>query len=523
MPPSSRGGMGLMSSLMGPKSAASFRPKEKYLIFLVLATFCFVCFGAIFFLPNTDSKSGEKILIVLLMSSPSSKIEKSERSANANCSPIPQLGDGESKWRVHEDAHHDAVLPECHLQLQTDRTAPLWRQQCSVRHSRAASFTPAGRHAQALHRSEHWRREHSFPHSVVVVLSARTARTAIQRLMDGAQSPRRIAPAMWSFKHCPARHNQVSGTAPAALLCSRRARAARRSRPTRRRSAHPSPSWSWSLLPFREAVRTAGGLGLPSARATFANSLSVDRLSSARSSTFGTKRLWFLRPSPAKAGVHSASTCVLTPLHCGGCPSMMYVRVCACVGQTFVVLCAGLGTEDLKRFLVVAVLPSRRCSRRSGRAHSPQKWRPWSRPPPGPRTTRCTTTTLPTALPLRPATPPSSAASCARCLASSRRSSHSPPRSRPRSCFTRHCAASRCPEGRTWSHSRCPAPWTRGSPCQTPRSRLNLAWHCLVFFSATKNIKMSLMKTTKQFNVYLIPFVIWHMFGSPQTKGPVIV
>ena len=64
MPPSSRGGMGLMSSLMGPKSAASFRPKEKYLIFLVLATFCFVCFGAIFFLPNTDSKSGEKTLIV---------------------------------------------------------------------------------------------------------------------------------------------------------------------------------------------------------------------------------------------------------------------------------------------------------------------------------------------------------------------------------------------------------------------------------------------------------------------------
>ena len=67
------------------------------------------------------------------------------------------------------------------------------------------------------------------------------------------------APAMWSFKHCPARHNQVSGTAPAALLCSlvcsRRARTARRererfhslarrSRPTRRRSAHPSPSWS---------------------------------------------------------------------------------------------------------------------------------------------------------------------------------------------------------------------------------------------------------------------------------------
>lgn len=50
-----------MSSLMGPKSAASFRPKEKYLIFLVLATFCFVCFGAIFFLPNTDSKTGSEV------------------------------------------------------------------------------------------------------------------------------------------------------------------------------------------------------------------------------------------------------------------------------------------------------------------------------------------------------------------------------------------------------------------------------------------------------------------------------
>jgi len=55
MPPTSRGG--LLSSIMGPKSAASFRPKEKYLIFLVLATFCFVCFGAIFFLPTTESRS----------------------------------------------------------------------------------------------------------------------------------------------------------------------------------------------------------------------------------------------------------------------------------------------------------------------------------------------------------------------------------------------------------------------------------------------------------------------------------
>jgi len=63
MPPSSRGisAQNFLTSLMGPKSAASFRPKEKYLIFLVLATFCFVCFGAIFFLPTTDTKSGSDV------------------------------------------------------------------------------------------------------------------------------------------------------------------------------------------------------------------------------------------------------------------------------------------------------------------------------------------------------------------------------------------------------------------------------------------------------------------------------
>ena len=55
MPPASRGG--ILGSMMGPKSAASFRPKEKYLIFMVLATFGFVCFGAIFFLPTEKSMS----------------------------------------------------------------------------------------------------------------------------------------------------------------------------------------------------------------------------------------------------------------------------------------------------------------------------------------------------------------------------------------------------------------------------------------------------------------------------------
>ena len=57
MPPASRGG--LISAMMGPKSAASFRPKEKYLIFLVLATFGFVCFGAIFFLPTEKTGSDD--------------------------------------------------------------------------------------------------------------------------------------------------------------------------------------------------------------------------------------------------------------------------------------------------------------------------------------------------------------------------------------------------------------------------------------------------------------------------------
>ena len=74
-----------------------------------------------------------------------------------------------------------------------------WPERCG---SQRPMGRCAGRHAQALHRSEHWRREHSFPHSVVVVLSARTARTAIQRLVDGAQSPRgsasRAAATTWT-------------------------------------------------------------------------------------------------------------------------------------------------------------------------------------------------------------------------------------------------------------------------------------------------------------------------------------
>ena len=89
------------------------------------------------------------------------------------------------------------------------------------------------------------------------------------------------------------------------------------------------------MPPFREAVRTAGGLGLPSARATFANSLER------RSSLFGAlEHVWHQEAlilttlTRQGRGVHSASTCVLTPLHCGVCPSMMYVRVCVCVGQT---------------------------------------------------------------------------------------------------------------------------------------------------------------------------------------------
>jgi len=48
MPPTSRG-------LLGPGKNA-FRSREKYLILMVLATFAFICFGAIFFLPEKSSK-----------------------------------------------------------------------------------------------------------------------------------------------------------------------------------------------------------------------------------------------------------------------------------------------------------------------------------------------------------------------------------------------------------------------------------------------------------------------------------
>ena len=63
MPPNSRGlgshgyyGMGGNPVL----AISGFRPKEKYLIFLVLVTFLFVCFSAVFFLPDKigDEKSG---------------------------------------------------------------------------------------------------------------------------------------------------------------------------------------------------------------------------------------------------------------------------------------------------------------------------------------------------------------------------------------------------------------------------------------------------------------------------------
>ena len=63
MPPNSRGlgshgyyGMGGNPVL----AISGFRPKEKYLIFLVLITFLFVCFSAVFFLPDklVDEKGG---------------------------------------------------------------------------------------------------------------------------------------------------------------------------------------------------------------------------------------------------------------------------------------------------------------------------------------------------------------------------------------------------------------------------------------------------------------------------------
>ena len=73
-----------------------------------------------------------------------------------------------------------------------------WPERCGPQRSVAA----VRRHAQALHMIRALAPSIQFPHSVVVVLSARTARTAIQRLVDGAQSPRgsasRAAATTWT-------------------------------------------------------------------------------------------------------------------------------------------------------------------------------------------------------------------------------------------------------------------------------------------------------------------------------------
>ena len=46
---------------MPPNSRGFFRPREKSLIFLTLITFAFVCFGAIFFLPEKSSSYGNDV------------------------------------------------------------------------------------------------------------------------------------------------------------------------------------------------------------------------------------------------------------------------------------------------------------------------------------------------------------------------------------------------------------------------------------------------------------------------------
>lgn len=46
---------------MPPSSRGAFRPREKTLILLVLATFSFVCFGAIFFLPDKGTPNANKV------------------------------------------------------------------------------------------------------------------------------------------------------------------------------------------------------------------------------------------------------------------------------------------------------------------------------------------------------------------------------------------------------------------------------------------------------------------------------
>ena len=107
------------------------------------------------------------------------------------------------------------------------------------------------------------------------------------------------------------------------------------------------------MLPFREAVRTAAGLGLPSARATFANSLKR------RSSLFGAlEHVWHqeaLILTTLSLTRRDPQVCTLLVLVCshhytvGGVPEHdVCARLCVC-GTDVVVLCAGLpaGTEDI--------------------------------------------------------------------------------------------------------------------------------------------------------------------------------
>ena len=143
------------------------------------------------------------------------------------------------------------------------------------------------------------------------------------------------------------------------------------------------------MLPFREAVRTAGGLGLPSARATFANSLER------RSSLFGAlEHVWhqeaLILTTLTRQGAKAArQVCTLLVLYVGmllakylcthtttlwGVPEHdVCARLCVC-GTDVVVLCAGLpaGTEDVtaaaavrnRAELISCVLPFSRCSSR---------------------------------------------------------------------------------------------------------------------------------------------------------------
>jgi len=98
MPPTSRGVFG--------SGRNAFRTREKYLILLVLATFGFFCFGAIFFLPDKGSLgAGEEV--------PSNKVYRVykgiQEAGRDLILPLPPLNEPQNDGLSRANFHHGVI------------------------------------------------------------------------------------------------------------------------------------------------------------------------------------------------------------------------------------------------------------------------------------------------------------------------------------------------------------------------------------------------------------------------------